>query len=215
MPQSATTKEDTAGGRQRLLDAAAAVFSDGGYAGSSIAAIARRAGMSKSTVFHHFPSKEALYLAVIAGAVEDFGQRLDQFFSTSEHVAVALGRFQREHLRHMARHRQVVRLIMREIQDPALEYKRPLIVELLSSNFARVVHHLEAARETGRIRKSAHCHVAALVLFATNAFFFQHAGELSGLPGLELIADPDDFADAVIDVLYRGLAPDNEHGVSR
>lgn len=205
MSVSATRREDFASGRQRLLEAAIAAFSEGGYAGSSIAAIARRAGVSKSTVFHHFPSKEALYLTVIGDAIEGFGQRLDDVLSASEDLSDALRRFQREHIRHMAHHRQVVRLIMRELQDPALEHKRPLVIELLSSNFTRLVRHLESARDAGRIRQTAHCQVTALVLFATNAFMFQHSGELAGMPGLQVAGHPDEFADAVIDLLYNGL----------
>lgn len=208
------SSDDAASGRQRLLEAAAAGFAEGGYAGTSIAAIARGAGMSKSTVFHHFPSKEALYLAVIGEAVEDFGGKLDDALSTSEDVQAALVAFQREHLRHMARHRQVVRLIMRELQDPALEHKRPLVLQLLSSNFSRLVRHLESIRERGGIRRSAHCQVAALVLFAVDAFFFQHADELARLPGLQLAERPEEFAEVVIDLVYKGLAPDDAHGVA-
>ncbi|WP_376690085.1 TetR/AcrR family transcriptional regulator [Wenzhouxiangella sp. EGI_FJ10409] len=209
---AASHLEDAPSGHQRLLEAAAACFASGGYAGTSIAGIARAAGMSKSTVFHHFPSKEALYLAVIGEAVADFGQRLDHALSVSGDIATALKIFQREHIHHMQRHRQVVRLILRELQDPALEHKRPLIIELLSTNFTRLVRRLEAARQEGRVRSTANGPVAALVLFATNAFFFQHAGELAELPGLQLTDSPDDFAEAVIDVLYNGLAPQDTNG---
>lgn len=214
MSVAAKQSEDHETGRQRLLTAAAAAFSEGGYAGTSIAAIARRASMSKSTVFHHFPSKEALYLAVISDAVEGFGQRLDHVLAASEDISVALKRFQQEHIRHMADHRQVARLILRELQDPALEHRRPLIIELLSTNFSRLVRHLEVARDQGRIRPSVHSQVIALVLFASNAFFFQHAGELASVPGLNLVENPEDFAEAVIDVLYNGLAPDDSNGVA-
>lgn len=209
---AASHLEDAPSGHRRLLEAAAACFASGGYAGTSIAGIARAAGMSKSTVFHHFPSKEALYLAVIGEAVADFGQRLDHALSDSGDIATALKIFQREHIHHMQRHRQVVRLILRELQDPALEHKRPLIIELLSTNFTRLVRRLEAARQEGRVRSTANGPVAALVLFATNAFFFQHAGELAELPGLQLTDSPDDFAEAVIDVLYNGLAPQDTNG---
>ncbi len=214
MAVAAKQSEAMPSGRQRLLEAAAAGFAEGGYSGTSIATIARTAGMSKSTVFHHFPSKEALYLAVIGDAVADFGQRLDHALSASDDIATTLRIFQREHIRHMDRHRQVVRLILRELQDPALEHKRPLIIELLSTNFTRLVDRLEAARRDGRIRPTANCPVAALVLFATNAFFFQHAGELGALPGLEVSGRSDDFAEAVVDVLHNGLAPDDSTGAT-
>lgn len=207
-------REESPSGRQRLLGAAAAGFSSGGYAGTSIAEIARAAGMSKSTVFHHFPTKEALYLAVIGDAVGDFAQRMEDVLSASGDLVAVLKRFQSEHIRHMERHRQVVRLILRELQDPALEHKRPLIVELLSTHFTRLVRRLESARADGQVRQTVHCPVAALVLFATNAFYFQHAGELAELPGLQLARNPEDFAESVIDVLFYGMAPDDVEGAA-
>lgn len=215
MNQSAREIDSAGTGLQRLLEAAAITFSERGYAASSIAVIAGRAGLSKSTVFHHFPSKEALYLAVIREAVEGFGQRLDHALSVAGDLPAALRRFQSEHIRHMARHRRVVRLIMRELQDPALEHKRPLVLELLSSNFSRLVRHLESARQAGRIRPASHYQVTALVLFATNAFLFQHAGELADMPGLELVANPDEFAVAFIDLLYNGLGPEAANGAEQ
>lgn len=200
------------GGRERLLDAAATEFSELGYSGASIAGIARRAGMSKSTVFHHFNSKEALYLAVIGSAVGDFGQRIDHVLGDAGSCRQVLARFQGEHLRQLRDHRRVVRLILRELQDPALERRKPLIIELLSSNFTRLVRYLEQARASGRIRPSVNCHVAALALFASNAFYFQHAEDLDRIPGEGFEGGDQAFVDALVDVLINGLLPSEPSG---
>ena len=50
--------------KQRLFDAAAAVFSRAGYAEASAEAISREAGMSKATFYEHFANKEECILAV-------------------------------------------------------------------------------------------------------------------------------------------------------
>src|SRR5438034_9454181 len=50
--------------RQRLLEAAAAVFSRSGYAEASAEAISREAGMSKATFYEHFANKEECILAL-------------------------------------------------------------------------------------------------------------------------------------------------------
>lgn len=200
------------GGRERLLDAAAAEFSELGYTGASIAGIARRAGMSKSTVFHHFNSKEALYLAVIGSAVGDFGQRIDHVLGEDGPCGQVLARFQCEHLRQLQDHRQVARLILRELQDPALEHRKPLIIELLSSNFTRLVRYLEQAQASGRIRSSVNCHVAALTLFASNAFYFQHAEDLGRMPGEGFDGGDQAFIKALVDVLIDGLLPSESSG---
>lgn len=48
-----------------LLDAALELFVEHGYAGTRVEAVARRAGVSKGTLFLYFPSKEALFKAVV------------------------------------------------------------------------------------------------------------------------------------------------------
>lgn len=52
--------------RERILEAAIATFADKGLAGSSVRDIARQARLRVSSLYHYFPSKEALY-----GEVQD------------------------------------------------------------------------------------------------------------------------------------------------
>jgi AcrR family transcriptional regulator len=62
--------------RGRLLRAAAAEFSDRGYAGASSESISRRAGMSKATFYEHFANKEDCILALFDRAAEVVGQSM-------------------------------------------------------------------------------------------------------------------------------------------
>ena len=48
-----------------LLDAALALFVEKGYAATRVDEVAARAGVSKGTLFLYFPSKEALFKAVV------------------------------------------------------------------------------------------------------------------------------------------------------
>lgn len=75
MPQAAdeptrgadeSSSDDT---RQRILLAAAQVFSENGYARATTRALAAAAGVNEVTLFRHFGSKENLFAAVI----EQFG----------------------------------------------------------------------------------------------------------------------------------------------
>ena len=69
--------------RAAVLEQAVAVASCKGLHGLSIGALANQAGLSKSGLFAHFGSKEALQQAVLEDAVESF---------TQEVVAPALSR---------------------------------------------------------------------------------------------------------------------------
>jgi AcrR family transcriptional regulator len=56
--------------RERLLDAAAAVFADRGYRAASVEDIAAAAGVTKGAVYWNFRGKEDLFLALIEERVD-------------------------------------------------------------------------------------------------------------------------------------------------
>ncbi|QEM67431.1 DUF1956 domain-containing protein [Geobacter sp. FeAm09] len=55
------TKKDSVTTRERLLDAATAVFTEVGYRGATVAEICKRGGANISAVNYYFGSKKALY----------------------------------------------------------------------------------------------------------------------------------------------------------
>jgi AcrR family transcriptional regulator len=62
----ARRRRDLVRTRAALLDAAADVFARRGLDGASLEEIAEVAGVTRGAVYHHFASKEELFLAVIA-----------------------------------------------------------------------------------------------------------------------------------------------------
>ncbi len=48
-----------------LLEAAEAIFAEQGFSGATTAAIAKRAGVPKANLHYYYPTKEALYRAVV------------------------------------------------------------------------------------------------------------------------------------------------------
>lgn len=67
-------RADARRNRERLLDAAEAVFTEKGAAAST-EEVARRAGVGIGTVFRHFPTKEALLAAVHARLLDGLAER--------------------------------------------------------------------------------------------------------------------------------------------
>jgi len=62
VPTRAETKAAT---RQAILDAAAEVFAAEGFGGASVRRIAQVAGHTTGALFAHFPTKEAVFLALL------------------------------------------------------------------------------------------------------------------------------------------------------
>ncbi len=73
--------------RRGILAAAETLFAEQGFLGTSLDAVARRVGMSKQRILHYYPSKRALYEAV----VEDVMSFLDEMQGMYEATAASDG----------------------------------------------------------------------------------------------------------------------------
>ncbi|MEU3605155.1 TetR/AcrR family transcriptional regulator [Streptomyces sp. NPDC035033] len=62
--------------RQRLLEAAVACLAAYGWAGSTVAVVAERAGVSRGAAQHHFPTREDLFTAAVEYVAEERSQAL-------------------------------------------------------------------------------------------------------------------------------------------
>src|SRR5271157_3311171 len=70
-------RADAVRNRERVLEAAKAVFSAGG-AEASLEAVARTAGVGIGTLYRHFPTREALFEAVYRREVQHLGDLAEQ-----------------------------------------------------------------------------------------------------------------------------------------
>lgn len=64
--------------RDKVLDAAAALAAEHGVTATTVDDIAERAGVAKGSVYYSFASKDAVFEAVLADAVERTGARLGE-----------------------------------------------------------------------------------------------------------------------------------------
>jgi AcrR family transcriptional regulator len=62
--------------KSEILDHATRLFGERGYEGTSMGDLAERVGVRKASLFYHFPSKEALYEAVMARLVAAVGEQI-------------------------------------------------------------------------------------------------------------------------------------------
>ncbi len=64
--------------RERILDAAARQFAAGGYHATDLQAIADELDLGKGTLYRHFPSKEALFLAAVDRAMHGLREHVER-----------------------------------------------------------------------------------------------------------------------------------------
>ena len=105
--------------RQRLFDAATAVFMRLGYAEASAEAISREAGMSKATFYEHFANKEECMMALVEWAM---GETLTRMLYAARRAG--------EDWR--ARHRAGVRAFL-ELVESAPDVARVALVEVMGA----------------------------------------------------------------------------------
>lgn len=112
---------DGEGTRQRLLLAALRLFSDQGYARTSVRAIAQEAGANVAAIAYHFGDKAALYTATFYEPLGSGQDLIAHYTAPGLSLAEALQRYFEAYLTPVendALMRQTLRLNMRELLDP-------------------------------------------------------------------------------------------------
>ncbi len=66
----AASEAKAPGSREKILETAESLFASGGYSGVGMRQIAAAVGLSKSSLFHHFPTKRELYAEVLDRVME-------------------------------------------------------------------------------------------------------------------------------------------------
>ncbi len=75
--------------RAKILDTAEALFAARGFSGIGLREVAEKVGLGKSSLFHHFPSKLSLYVAVLERILTRIDERLE---ATQQRAESALAR---------------------------------------------------------------------------------------------------------------------------
>lgn len=191
--------------RDEILDGAKRLFAERGYDGVSISDIARETGVSKANIFHHFESKDGLYLAVIAAIVEGTPDRTPFLRGDGDVVA----RFEEMAAAEMVeaeRDERGVRLILKELVSGSPLRNRVLAEDIFADRFAKLVAEIRTLQAEGRLRADIDPALAATVLRSATAFYVLGRDVLRHLPGVAFADDPEAYARAAARLVLRGLA---------
>lgn len=125
--------------RERILSATLAIVAEHGYAGCSVAAVARRAGVATGSVYRHFPAKADLVAEVFRTAaqreVEAVARAAALELTAAEAIAAVIKTFARRALRAP----RMAYALLAEPVDPAVEAERLVFRRAYAAAFAGIV----------------------------------------------------------------------------
>ena len=73
--------------QQFILDEAAKLIASHGFHGSSVGDLAKQCGISKSLIYHYFPSKEAILFAVMASYTKDLLKTVEEAATAGDDIS--------------------------------------------------------------------------------------------------------------------------------
>lgn len=191
-------------GREAILSVAKIQFAEQGYHGTTLSKIATHAKVCKANIFHHFRSKEELYLAVL----KDYCEQLNPLRGGRPISALTcreqLQQFAQIHLENMFNEPGAVQLFLRELLAKDSHRKEMLAKGVLEDNFARLVQMVREGQAAGEIRSTIDPAVLAVALLGADVFFFmardifRHFREVNFAEGVE------DYSKALSEILLTG-----------
>jgi len=194
---------------QELLDAALALFVEKGYAATRSEEVARRAGVSKGTLYLYYPSKEVLLKAVIrhnlAALIAEGIELVDAFEgSTSELITLMMRTWW--HRVNNTPASGIFKIMMSEacnFPELAAFYSE----EVITPAEAMIRRALERGVARGEFRTIALDEIT-LVLSAPILFMALHKHSLGACGVAGLVRDGNCVVDTHIDLVLNGLKAD-------
>ncbi|MFZ4690463.1 MAG: TetR/AcrR family transcriptional regulator [Polymorphobacter sp.] len=183
----------------RLLRAARQCFGELGYEATSIAGIARAAGVSDGLLYRYFSDKRALLLAVLALFFEDLIVRTADAVAQANGFPGRLRALTATHLQTMVDEPELCRLFLRQTRDSGNYIGSP--IHAMTGRYTALLGGIvRAARAAGECRADIDVR-----LFRDLAFGgMEHIGWR--FLGGDTRHDPRAAADQLVDLLLAGAA---------
>jgi len=131
------------------------------------AIIAAHMGLTQGALFRHFPSKEAIWQAVMEWVANNLLARIDRAAEGARSPLDALEATFFSHVDFAIEHPGIPRMIFGELQRTEATPAKKITRNLMKNYLKRITHWLEKAKETGDISTDLDTHAAALLLIGT------------------------------------------------
>lgn len=192
-------------GARNILQVAEQLFADRGFDAVSIQAVAQNARVSKANVFHHFGSKEGLYLGVLRSACQRAAPLLQTLVKEGEDFPARVEHFAKAHLAYLLAHPGTMRLLLRELLQSDARRGQELAEQAVGENFTRLIGILREGQRRGELRATVDPAIAAALLVGADVFLFQARPVLRHLEGVGFADAPERYSEGLVDILLHGL----------
>lgn len=190
-------------GARAILQAATELFAQQSFASVAVGAIAERAGVSKSNVFHHFASKEELFLAVLREAGASHAEFAEQLLDEPGDCLAKLRRLIDFEIADFFANPQKTQLVLQALSSRSAGNGHDLAAGIFTRNFRAVVALLADGQKRGELRDDFDPETAAMILGGANEMILRMHGFIQTAAQRER-ALPD-YVDSVFDILLHGV----------
>jgi AcrR family transcriptional regulator len=129
--------------RAGILEAAAAAIAENGYHGMTMRGLARATGRGIASFYNYFSCKEDVLFALQTGAFETLTSSLKDALETVDDPGERLYIFVLNHVRYLAEHRSVMRVLVHEASELPAERRKQ--VRALKEGYFQVVRDIVAS----------------------------------------------------------------------
>jgi TetR/AcrR family transcriptional regulator len=192
-------------GQKAILEAAAQLFSQHGFDGVSMRRIAEEAGVSKANIYHHYQSKNDLYLAILRESAQHLSAMVETLAQGEGDFEQRLRVFTGAHLDHLFADSATVKLVIREAFSGDEEKGRMVAEQVVGGIFNRMVAIFQAGQASGLLRAELDPALCASLLIGGNLFFFQAYEVFRQIPGAGFARDRQGFSKQMADVMLSGM----------
>ncbi|GBQ92334.1 TetR/AcrR family transcriptional regulator [Asaia krungthepensis] len=186
-----------------ILEAAQKIFSEHGFSGASIAAVAREAGIPKANIHYYFSTKEVLYQEVLRRTVQEWLGECETWLRPEQPAAHALRHYVRSKLAFSRANPHASRLFAHEVIGGA-RYLHDYLSTTLRPAVQPFSRTFEIWMERGEIPQGDPMHFL-FCLWAMTQWYADMQPQVTALLGKECLAeqDFDDAAETIISLVLR------------